>query len=55
MENQIMKSKNRGLILNLLEEIKKYPFSLKVEVIYRNGLILKGVLYEKNWKEVYFK
>ncbi len=53
INKQIMESKNKGLFNKILEETKKYPFSLKVRVTYFNGLRFKAIIINENWEGVY--
>ena len=53
INKELMKSRNKGLFNSLLEEIKKYPFMLKIKTNYNNGLRFKAVVIDKDWKEVY--
>ena len=55
IKDQITRSKNRGLFITLLDEINKYPFGVAVKRRYENSLIVSAFVFDKNWKEVYFK
>ncbi len=55
IQNQITRSKNRGLFLTILEETNKYSFGVAVKKTYNKSLIVSSFVFDKSWKEVYLK
>ncbi len=53
MNNQIMKSRNKGLFLTLLKEINEQDLKFIVRIKFNNNLKIYGRIVQKDWREVY--